>query len=70
MFGVESTLGTYALHLQPIYREKYNLDDSDFPYSTFAQNQALTLPINRSMDDSKIDFLVESLRAALTKSRR
>ena len=69
-FGVESTLGTYALHLQPIYREKYNLDDSNFPYSTFAQNQALTLPINRSMDDSKIDFLVESLRAALTKSRR
>lgn len=69
-FGIESTLGTYALHLQPIYRKKYELNDSDFPYSTLAQKHALTLPINRSMDDSRIDFLVESLRTALTKSRR
>jgi perosamine synthetase len=67
---IESTLGTYALHLQPIYREKYGLNDLDFPTSTFAQNQLLTLPINRSMDEKAIDFLVESLKVALTKSRR
>ncbi|MFA5029972.1 MAG: DegT/DnrJ/EryC1/StrS family aminotransferase [Patescibacteria group bacterium] len=44
--GIETTLGTYALHMQPYYQKKYKYHNNSLPQSTKAFTRALTLPLH------------------------
>ena len=49
---VETTLGTYGMHLQPFFQERYGYRSEMFPNATRAHFQALTLPLYPGMTQS------------------
>ena len=67
---VETTLGTYGLHLQPFFRERAGLSPDQFPAATRAHRQTLTLPLYPGMTDSDLDRVADSLRDSVTASTR
>lgn len=68
--GIETTLGTYALHLQPYYRAKYKLEDREFPNATRAHTHGLTLPLYPQLKILDLRAIASALRIALVRSRR
>ncbi len=66
--GVESTLGAYALHMQPYYRRKYGLDASRFPNSRMAFRHSLALPIHQHMTETDARTVANVLRGVLTRA--
>lgn len=64
--GVESTLGTYAMHAQPAFA-RYGYRPGDLPNSLRAQRQSLTLPLWPGMDRSIVEQVVEALVAVLVR---
>lgn len=63
--GIECTLGTYGMHLQPYYKQKYHLDSSEFKNATSAHENALTLPLHHKMKISDLEFVADSLISTL-----
>ena len=68
--GIETTLGTYSMHLQPAFKRIYQLSDGDFPNATFAHNQCLTLPLSHKYVDSDLNDVVSELKKAIHISVR
>jgi dTDP-4-amino-4,6-dideoxygalactose transaminase len=64
--GVESTLGTYALHREPVFGKLYGYAPGDLPRSDEAFRRALTLPLYPDMRDDDPAYVVECLTAALS----
>ena len=64
--GIETTLGTYALHNEPFFRNTYGGQSGDLPGSWTAYRQSLTLPLYPGLGDNGVGRVVESLRAVLT----
>lgn len=68
--GVESTLGTYALHAQPAFAA-CGLAPGDLPNSWRAQCQSLTLPLVPRMTEAEVDLVVGALGEVIaTRSGR
>lgn len=65
--GIESTLGTYALHLQPFFQRRYSYKSRDLPRSAAAYKRSLTLPLYPQMTLDDIDRISGVLAIALTK---
>jgi len=63
--GIETTLGTYALHEQPFFQERFGYSGGQLPASSSAFHQTLALPFYPQMDASDVDTVVESLAAVL-----
>ena len=63
--GIETTLGTYALHAEPFFSSRYDYRPGDLPNSYQACRRSLTLPLYPHMDDADLDTLADSLRSAL-----
>jgi len=63
--GIESTLGTYALHAQPFFGREYGLAPGDRPASHRAFTGSLALPLHGAMPEREVARVVERLRAAL-----
>ena len=55
--GIETTLGTYALHCQPLFQRQYGYSPKDLPNSYLAYNQSLALPFYPQMTTSDIESL-------------
>ena len=68
--GIETTLGTYALHAEPFFERTYGYRPGDLPGSYAAYRHSLTLPLYSSMTDADLDRIVDSLSAALPASPR
>lgn len=62
--GVESTLGTYAMHAHPAFA-RFGYSAGDLPNSYRSQRQSLTLPLLPRMDNATIDLVVASLAKAI-----
>jgi dTDP-4-amino-4,6-dideoxygalactose transaminase len=62
--GIESTLGTYAMHSQPAFA-RYGYKPGDLPQSMRAQRQSLTLPLFNGMGDDTVAFIVDSIKSSL-----
>ncbi len=62
--GIESTLGTYAMHSQPAFAP-FGCKPGDLPHSLRAQRQSLTLPLFAGMGDDTIRFIVDSIKASI-----
>lgn len=65
--GVECTLGTYALHREPVFVERYGYAEGDLPASTDVYRRALTLPLYPDMADGDPEYVVERLDVALSR---
>jgi dTDP-4-amino-4,6-dideoxygalactose transaminase len=63
--GIETTLGTYALHDQPFFARTYGLRPGDRPNSHRAFSSSLALPLHGGMVETDVGEVVAALRAAL-----
>jgi dTDP-4-amino-4,6-dideoxygalactose transaminase len=63
--GIETTLGTYALHAQPYFSRTYELKPGDLPNSHRAFMSSLALPLHGGMRESEVDQVVARLREHL-----
>ena len=63
--GVETTLGTYALHSQPFFRQAYGYAPGQLVASAAAFRRTLALPLFPDMDDRHLDYVVEALDEAI-----
>lgn len=62
--GIESTLGTYAMHSQPAFA-RYGYKAGDLPHAMRAQRQSLTLPLFVGMGDDKIELIVAAVKRSI-----
>lgn len=58
---VETTIGTYSMHLQPYFRERYDIPDELLPNATRAHYSALTLPLHTAMMEGDVGTVVDAL---------
>lgn len=66
---VETTLGTYSMHLQPYFRERFGIPDERLPRATRAQRSALTLPLYPQLADADVVRVADLLADAVAASR-
>jgi dTDP-4-amino-4,6-dideoxygalactose transaminase len=67
---IETTLGTYSMHLQPYFRERFGIPDAALPNATRAHNGALTLPLYPQLGDDDLDAIAEALQQSVGLARR
>ncbi len=67
--GVESTLGTYALHLEPAFAERGCAPPQGLPNSRALTERTLALPLQERLAEADIDYIAEMLGHALASSR-
>ncbi|MCK4394329.1 DegT/DnrJ/EryC1/StrS family aminotransferase [Candidatus Bipolaricaulota bacterium] len=63
--GIETTLGTYALHVQPFFMRGYGYGEGDLPNSYRAYRQTLTLPLYPPMGEAELDRVALALNRAV-----
>jgi perosamine synthetase len=64
--GVETTLGTYALHAEPFFSNTFGYQPGDLPCSYQAYRQSLTLPLYPQMSEDDLEQVAAALRHSLT----
>jgi len=67
---IETTLGTYGMHLQPYFRERFGIPDEALPHTTRAHHQALTLPLYPQLTENDMDAITDALRLSIAESAR
>jgi dTDP-4-amino-4,6-dideoxygalactose transaminase len=60
--GVETTIGTYAIHAQLFYRNRFGMEAASRPSSYRAFRHSLSLPIYASMDPETVQLVVRTLK--------
>jgi dTDP-4-amino-4,6-dideoxygalactose transaminase len=63
--GVETTIGTYAIHAQPFYRNAYGHEPGDLPNSYYAFRQSLSLPIYPSLGEGEVREVAKRLKESI-----
>jgi dTDP-4-amino-4,6-dideoxygalactose transaminase len=63
--GIETTIGTYALHREPSYAGRFGYSPGDLASSMWAYQRSLTIPLYSTMTTADQDRVVDALRAAL-----
>lgn len=66
--GVETTLGTYALHAQPYFVREFGYVQGDLPNSARAFRQSLTLPLYPQMAEDQVEKAVATLASVLDQA--
>jgi dTDP-4-amino-4,6-dideoxygalactose transaminase len=67
--GIETTLGTYGMHLQPFFETTYGTRAEQFPTATQAHRQALTLPLHTFLSESDLDRIAQALSESIREAR-
>jgi len=67
--GIETTLGTYALHAQPFFARQYDCGPGDLPNSYHAYRQSLAVPLYPPMDELDLGRISRTLRWAMESIR-
>lgn len=65
---VETTLGTYGMHLQPYFRGRFGIRDAELPETTRAHHQALTLPLYPQLSDGDLDVIARALGESIREA--
>jgi perosamine synthetase len=63
--GIETTLGTYALHDQPIFQRQFGYISGQLPNSHTAFTHSVTLPLYPQMDETALDQITNTLRIVI-----
>lgn len=66
--GVECTIGTYAMHSQPAFQNRFGHRPGDLPVSWHLQQHTLTLPLYPQMTDGDLDLVAAAVRSALSSA--
>ena len=66
--GIETTLGTYALHAQPFFARAYGFSPGDIPHSFRAFTGSLALPLHPGIGADEVAFVISELTSALRRS--
>ncbi len=65
--GVESTLGTYAMHAEPSFQRACGTRPGELPRSHALAERTLALPLHQGMSDADVDTVHEALREAISE---
>lgn len=57
------------VHMMSYYRDKYSLDEKDFPVATEAFSRIISLPLSAAHTDSQVNRVCEVLKTTLEKYR-
>ena len=63
--GIGCSVHYIPLHLHPYWRDRYALQQADFPHSQKAFEAMLSLPLYTRMSDADVERVVSALRQAL-----
>lgn len=63
--GIETTIGTYALHREPFFARTYGYRAGDRPASLTAYRRSLALPLYPTIGEADLARVADRLRAAL-----
>jgi dTDP-4-amino-4,6-dideoxygalactose transaminase len=63
--GIGCSVHYIPLHLQPYWRDRYDLRAGDYPHSQHAYEHMLSLPIYTRMTDADVQRVVAAVRGAL-----
>ncbi len=66
--GIGCSVHYIPLHLQPYWRDRYQLQAADFPASQQAYEQMLSLPIYSRMSDADIGRVIGAVRGLLARA--
>jgi perosamine synthetase len=67
--GVETAIGTYAVHAQPYYRQRFGYREGCLPVSWRAFKHSLALPMYASMDEDTVREVAGCLKQCLSRLR-
>lgn len=65
--GIETTLGTYALHAQPFFMKNYGYKPGGLKNSFEAFGRTLTLPLYIGLTEKQINYIFKSLKEIIEK---
>ena len=68
--GIETTLGTYALHDQPFFQREFGYKSGQLPNSHAAFMHTITLPLYPQMSEADLELIALSVRAVVLASSR
>lgn len=66
--GVGCSVHFIPLHLQPYWKNKYQLKTSDFPVASKEYDRVVSLPIYPSMNDIQVDSVITAMKAILIEN--
>ena len=67
--GIETTLGTYALHVQPFFCKEYGYKIGEIKNSYKAFCHSLTLPLHYEMNNMDIELVINCLNESISKCK-
>lgn len=59
--GISTRQGTHAIHIQELYKTKYDFSPMDFPASYVADKLTIALPFFPSITNKEIEYLFDNL---------
>lgn len=59
--GISTRPATHAVHMLSFYKEKYNLQPSDFPNAYAGDQCSISLPLFHGMKEEEQDFVIEKV---------
>jgi dTDP-4-amino-4,6-dideoxygalactose transaminase len=66
--GIETTIGTYALHVLKFYQKKYHFLPSDYPNAARLYTECLALPFYNGMSLEMIEEVVKALKETINEN--
>jgi perosamine synthetase len=66
--AIESTIGTYALHAQPSFRDVCGTEPGDVPVSWMLAQRSVALPLHPRLSEADILWIAEAVSSALEES--
>lgn len=67
--GIETTLGTYGMHLQPYFRDRFGIADDRLPNATRAHRSCLTIPLYEGLTRADLEQVTGALDVCIREQR-
>ena len=64
-YGVEATVGAFAIQMLTYYSKKYGYKSDDYPNAKILHQESIALPLFNGMKEQEIDYVVQSLSLIL-----
>lgn len=61
--GISTRPGTHAVHMLNFYKEKFNIQSSDYPGAQAANNYSMSIPLHNRMVAEDFDYVVSVIKA-------
>ena len=61
--GISTRPGTHAVHMLNFYKEKFNIQPSDYPGAQAANNYSMSIPLHNRMVAEDFDYVVSVIKA-------